>query len=199
MVSLDSIVFDLTILDTTRVTGYSGRLNMLVGSKIVPPTQLIFYDENLRKIYVESVRAYLYGMPNASIPMILRFFQISMRNRFRQVNNDFQANPKIEDLINWVEKTLNQKTTAHGFQILRNFVHTEDIVEDQDALEAIRHISLIVNKVIPYQVTLINQFCNPCLTEHSYSFKKDEYYIGNNLVVACPKYTLRKMYFKANI
>ncbi len=201
MSNLDTIKFNLWIKDTLEVSGYNNRLNMLVGAKIIPPTQLIFSNETLRKIYSESIMDYLYGSPNSSIPIIIKFFQITIRDKFRQVKGDPQANPKVEDIINWVEKFLDQKTTAHGFQILRNLVHTEELVVDQDALEGIRHVSIIVNKVLPYEFTFIDAFCSKCSTTHHYKFKKEDYYIGNDLTLQCPnnRFPSSKTYFKANI
>jgi len=176
----EQVKFDVWT-DITEVYGFKERVSLLMGNKIEIPFAWIAGDSTLRDIYAESVKAYLYGLPNSSIPMTLRFLQLICRDEFRQATGKSDESPPLEDLINWTEKRLNEKTTAHGFQILRNLVHTEALLKDQDALEAIRHISIIANKLRYFDKATVKIYCNFCQIKHEYGISPNEYILGKEI------------------
>ncbi|MDE1834877.1 MAG: hypothetical protein KGH64_06090, partial [Candidatus Micrarchaeota archaeon] len=184
----DGIAFDPALVDTTGVAGYNNRLTVLIHTKIEVPIVPLSAstDGTLRKIYIESVKDYLYGLPNSSIVMTVRFFQLVARDRFRQVENKPTAKPDVEDLVSWTAKHLGEDINTRAFQIMRNYVHTETLIEDADALEAIRHISKLANKLYPYTSVNHNSYCGRCRIYHTYTFNKADYYLGNALDIACP-------------
>lgn len=180
----ETVAFNV-MWDNTNVLGFKERITLLRGNKIEIPFGSIATDEVLKKIYRESVLSYLYGLPDASIPMSLRFLQLVSRKEFRRIKNQPTATPKLEVLINWTETQLHEPTTAHGFQILRNFIHTEQTVKDQDALEAIRHVSIITNKIHGFDVATVYVRCDHCGLLHIDTIPSQDYILGLERQVRC--------------
>ncbi len=59
-----------------------------------------------------------------------------------------KENARLSNSINELEEKYRYKDLAHGFRILRNLiVHEEVECKEQDALEALRHVSEILNRL----------------------------------------------------
>lgn len=175
----ESIPFDVW-MDTTDIIGLKERITLLIGYKIQIPFAPIASDPAMKQVYLEGIRSYVYGLPNASIPMMLRFFELVCKREFRRIENKPDADPKLEDLINWTERYLKEKTTAHGFQALRNLIHTDKLLEDPDALEAIRHISIITNKMWFFDKAKVLMWCETCQQYHTYEIPPQAYILGKS-------------------
>lgn len=102
--------------------------------------------------------------------------------------NDPPKERKLYKLTEWSEKFLgNKKELAHGFRILRNIIHEDNILTEQDAKETIRHVSAILNLLYPFEQGSLTIVCNLCKNKHNYFINKDKYYIGSILQLTCDK------------
>jgi len=167
------------------INKYNDRMSHLSYSKTIVP--VIFYKEieNTRTIYNEAVYAYLFGLPNASIPASFRCLELSLKKKYQEVEG---KSPKMNayELIEWSEKYLgNQKELAHGFRFLRNLIHEEKVVEEQDALDALRHITKILNLLFPFETARPKGTCNFCKTPYDYEISYDQCFLGNVIFIPC--------------
>jgi RNase P subunit RPR2 len=170
------------------IKNFKDRLNHLSYLKIVIPYKFFQINENCKQIYVEGLNAYLYGLPNASLPLILRCLEVGLKNKYSETKE--LKNFNLNNLINLAEGRLkDKKEIAHGFRILRNLIHSEKLVTEQDVLEAIRHISNILNLIYKLpEYTELEVFCKNCNTKHHYRIETSQYYIGNNMLFGCDKF-----------
>jgi hypothetical protein len=86
----------------------------------------------------------LFGLPDASLPMAFRCLEIGLKQHYEIVE---KKKPSLNafELIDWSEKKLGKKVEiAQGIRILRNLAHEEKTITEQDNLEAIRHITNII-------------------------------------------------------
>jgi hypothetical protein len=167
------------------INKYNERLGHLSFNRAIEP--LGFYNkvENARKIYAEAIFAYLAGLPDASLPMIFRCLEIGLKRYYEEVEG---KKPLIKawELIDWSEKKLGTKVElAHGFRILRNLVHEEKTVTEQDNLEAIRHVTQILNLLFPFQTAIITVNCATCRRSNTMQVSPDQLFLGNNMPVPC--------------
>lgn len=167
------------------INRYNERLGHLSYNRVIEP--LVFYQniENARQLYAESVFAYLSGLPNASLPVTFRCLEICLKKYYEKTEKK-RPSLKAHELIEWSEKQLgNRKELAHGFRILRNLLHEEKTVGEQDTLEAIRHVTQILNIVFPFDTSTLNGTCFFCKTPYNVSIPADQHYLGNTLSIPC--------------
>jgi len=172
------------------IKDFEKRLNHLSYLKVTIPYKFFKINKNYGQLYSESVYAYLYGLSNASLPLILRCLETGLRNKYREVEKENPKKLNLNNLIDWAENYLrDKKEIAHGFRILRNLIHSEKLISEQDVSEALRHISIILNLL--YELpkdTKLKVFCKNCNTEHQYVIQTHQYYIGNNMLFECDKF-----------
>jgi len=172
------------------IKNFRDRLNHLSYLKVIIPYKFFKINENCRTLYTESLYAYLYGLPNASLPLILRCLETGLRNKYKELEKKNPKKLNLNDLIDWAENYLRDKREiAHGFRILRNLIHSEKLISEQDVSEALRHISIILNLL--YELpkdTKLKVFCKNCNTEHQYVIQTHQYYIGNSMLFGCNKF-----------
>jgi hypothetical protein len=171
----------------TYINNYNDRLGRLAYDRVVEPLEFYQKIQNSQKLYAEAIFAYLVGLEDASLPVTMRCLELGLKEHFRQVEN---AEPSMTSyrLIEWAEKSIgNKKELAHGFRILRNLIHEEKVIEEQDALEAIRHVTMILNNIFPFSNAIISGACNFCNTTYNLSIPLDQCYLGNTIVVQCNK------------
>jgi hypothetical protein len=167
------------------INKYKERMGHLTYDRIVEP--LIFYEriENSKKLYAEAIFAYLAGLPNASLPTTFRCLELCLKQHYEEVEKK-KATLRAYELIEWSEKRLgDRKELAHGFRFLRNLIHEEKIVEEQDALEAIRHITKILNLVFPFSDAKLAGVCDFCKKPYNVTIPAAWCYLGNTVPVQC--------------
>jgi len=105
---------------------------------------------------------------------------------------EFTGKPRLEklfDMINWAETLLgSNKEMAHVFRILRNLLHGQTILSEQDVSEAIRHITILINLLYPptsFRV-LTNYICQNCQMKLQITIPTQENYIGHVFTPTCP-------------
>jgi hypothetical protein len=172
------------------VNDFNNRLGHLSYAKITIPYSYFKNVTNSKEVYNEGVYAYLYGLPNASLPLLLKCLELGLEDKYKEIEK--KEPPKdwsLYNIIEWSEKILKErKDLVHGFRILRNLIHTKELIREQDALESIRHISIILNSLFPPPDTIhLDVFCGYCNTTHPYQIKTEIYYIGNNVLFSCNK------------
>lgn len=169
------------------IKGYNDRLGHLSYNKIIEPIALYKKIEGTEKIYGEAVYCYLFGLPNASVPTIFRCLELGLKKKYEEVEG---RTPKMKayKLIEWSENFLkNQKELAHGFRFLRNLIHEEKQVEEQDALIALRHITKILNLLFPFSKVIVQSICNFCKTPYEEEVESNKFFIGNAIFIECNK------------
>lgn len=167
------------------INRYNERTSHLSYNNIVEPVSFYGRIQNSRMVYGEAVYAYLFGLPNASVPASFRCLELALKKKYQETE---KKSPKMNTykLIEWSEKHLgNQKELAHGFRFLRNLIHEEKLVQEQDALEAIRHISKILNLLFPFETVILRGTCGFCNTAYAYEADKSQCFLGNVIIIPC--------------
>ena len=151
-------------------TQADSRIALISQANIVKPVEFLRASgANTVHLYQEAVWAFVYGLHNSSVSTSLRCLEIGLRIKYEETN-DNKVPTRLIDLIEWAEPYLKSKRDiAHGFRILRNLVHTDTLVEQQDALEALRHVSKLLNVLYPAVVSSITQMCGTCGQTEAYS------------------------------
>lgn len=172
------------------INDFNNRLGHLSYAKIIVPYRYFQNVTNSKEVYSEGVYAYLYGLPNASLPLLLKCLEIGLTDKYKEMEKkDLPKNWTLYNIIEWSKDVLKErKDLAHGFRLLRNLIHTKELIKGQDVLESIRHISILLNLLFQLpDMTNLNVFCGYCNVEHSYQIKTERYYIGNNILFGCEK------------
>ena len=132
--------------------------------------------------YKEAVQSYILGMPNSSVVMSLKTLELGLKCKLGK------KDMRLFDLIKLLEEDRRYKDMAHGFRILRNLiVHEEVECKEQDALEALRHVSEILNRLFPFEKVSHLIICNACKKRYEVELKNDEFFLGNTIRTQCPK------------
>jgi len=170
------------------INEFNKRLSHISYLQIIIPSNLFEKSGDMKQVYSEAIHAYLCGIPNASLPLLLKCLEVGLRIKYREVEEK-ESDMNLFGLIEWSEKLLKErKEIAHGFRILRNLIHEEKVVNERDIPEAIRHTSIILNDLFPLPSNVaINVFCNSCNQWHQYPILTTNNFIGNNVLFACNK------------
>jgi hypothetical protein len=169
------------------VSKYSERLQQLAYNKVFRPVGLYDKVNESAQLYYEAIVAYLVGLPNACLPLIFRCLEIGLQKHYEEIERK-KCSLNSSQLIEWSAEALKDKReVAHAFRLLRNLIHKEGLIEEQDALEGIRHITQILNVVFPVRnpSEFITGYCPFCqhsfveLAERSYCF------LGNTFSLQC--------------
>lgn len=167
------------------INGFKKRVGHLSYNRIIEP--LGFYEkvENGRKLYGEGVYSYLFGLPNSSLPTMFRCLETGLKQKYREVEGK-EPSLNAFELIEWGERYLkNRKELAHGFRYLRNLIHEERVVEEQDTLEAIRHITKILNLIFTFPFVILKGSCEFCKNPYEVKTKKEICYLGSTISIRC--------------
>lgn len=121
---------------------YKNRLEHIQYFKIPPPMGFLDTNTNIKTIYRECLLCYLFGLSNSVIPSLLRVFEQALIKKYKLVEGKIPSdNVSLKNLIDWTEKIIEKESEiAHSFRLLRNYIHTDILVEEQDAIEAIRQL-----------------------------------------------------------
>ena len=168
--------FEILVEDVRR------RVDILAYFRVIPPLAAFRQCNIPSTFYKEAVQAYLLGMPNSSVVMSLKTLELGLKCKLGK------RDARLKDLIDEVETMKEYKDLAHGFRILRNFVvHEEVECKEQDALEALRHVSEILNRIYPFKGLHYPITCSYCGTQYGVKLSVEEYFLGNVIRVPCPK------------
>ncbi len=163
------------------------RFDHLTYFKVVLPKECFEKSKNSQAIYIEGVQAYLLGLPNASLPMLSRFFEIVLKSKYTEIED--RPVPKrwgLFKLIDWAEKYLkDKKEIAHGFRELRNLIHTDKVITEQDNIIAIQYISRLSNMLYSFKGINLSSSCPYCRTFQESKISKEQYFIGNRIQISC--------------
>ena len=163
-------------------------MSHLAYNKAIRPISFFAIIPSAEIIYREAILAYLFGLPDASIPTSLRCLEVGLTYKYTIETG--QAPPergKLFHLIEWAEQYLgNRKEIAHGFRLLRNLIHEPSIMAEQDALEAIRHVTNILNLLYPLtSYAKLTYSCQVCRTQSQQDWSIQQCYLGNVLNTYC--------------
>ena len=121
-------------------------------------------------------------MPNSSVVMSLKTLELGLKCKLGK------KNARLFDLINELKEEEQYKDLAHGFRILRNLImHEKAECREQDALEALRHVSEILNRLFPFEEVYYTMTCNSCKTSYKIKVKINDFFLGNIIRTQCPK------------
>jgi len=170
------------------IKSYEARMSYLAYVKAIGPLSFLATIPTAEIIYREAILAYLFGLPDASIPTTIRCLEMGLAKKHTDVTG--QPPPeRLYDLINWAERYLgNRAQMAHGFRILRNLVHGQSILSEQDAIEAIRHVTIILNLLYPLLAMPVttNYTCQKCKNPLTINVSMQDNYLGNIFKPNCP-------------
>jgi hypothetical protein len=169
------------------IDNYKKRLEHIQYFKIPPPWGYLDKNQNMKVIYRESILCYLFGLSNSCIPSLMRVLEQSLIEKYKRVENKKPSDEmSLKSLIDWAEKILKDKTqVAHSFRILRNYIHTDTLVQEQDAIEGIRHISIIVHNLFPSDCRALNTKCPGCGRMQVNTIPPNIGFLGNTLSIRC--------------
>lgn len=169
------------------IDNYKKRLEHLQYFKIPPPWGYLDTNQNMRAIYRESILCYLFGLSNSCIPSLMRVLEQALITKYERVENKKPSDDmSLKNLIDWAEKILKNKAqVAHSFRMLRNYVHTDTLVQEQDAIEGIRHISIVVHNLFPSEFSALNTTCPFCRRMQTNTIHPDIGFLGNTLNIKC--------------
>jgi len=158
------------------------RINHLAYFKVVPPLAMFQTCNISSTFYKEAIQAYLLGMPNSSVVMSLRTLELGLKCK------SGKKDAELKDLINELIEKSQYKDLAHGFRILRNLVvHEEAECKEQDALEALRYISEILNRLFPFKGAYYTITCSSCGTSYKIQVDVNDFFLGNIIRTRCPE------------
>ncbi len=169
------------------IKNYGTRMSHLAYFKVLRPVTFLNEIPTATVIFTEAILAFLFGLPNASVPTTLRCFEVGLKVKYVQDTGE-KAPDKLYSLIEWAEKYLgNRRDIAHGFRILRNLVHSPTIMTEQSALEAISHVTTIINLLYPLLTVSISTTynCRNCGVGLQVDVPVQDNYLGNILTYNC--------------
>jgi len=164
---------------------YDQRLSQLRFFRVVRPFGHFVAVPESTVSYNEAVYAYLFGLPNASVPMSTRCLELGLTHCYES-SSPGSTRPKLNGLIHWAENKLGPRHhLAHSVRLLRNLIHQKTPIPEPSALEALRHVSLLVDCLLPFQTAYIVQTCPFCGAVYSYAVVRADYYLGSILTLSC--------------
>jgi len=162
------------------------RFELLTTTKTPLPWAFLKSRPSIQAIYRQCAYCYLFGLPDACLPTLLRALELSLISRYETTEG---KKPPLEmglaKVIDWAESYLKENDVAHSFEILRNFIHTEKLIPEQDCLEGIRHVSLILETLCNSQDIVMNVVCHYCHYTGTASVLSGEGYLGNKMTMQC--------------
>jgi hypothetical protein len=126
-------------------------------------------------------------LPNSCIPNLVRVLENALSQKYEIVTQKKPQKMDLVELIKWAETKLDiNSTIAHSYRILRNLIHTDKLLYEQDCLEGIRHVTDILTDIFPE----FGEFQINCPNYHFPKNKNIEFidevkFLGNTLEVPC--------------
>lgn len=167
------------------INKFNDRVGHLSYNHVIEPCGFYNKVENGNRIYGEGIYTFLFGLPDASLQMTFRCLEIGLK-RYYEDTEGKKSSLKAWELIEWSEKKLgSKKEVVHGFRILRNLTHGEKTITEQDDLEAIRHVTEVLNLVFPFQSATITAYCGTCRRFTPMEALPEQLFLGNTIPVPC--------------
>ena len=172
----------------------------LKKQEIVMPWAFLNAVENSADLYLESINAYIYGLPNSSIAQTVRCGEIALRKYLENKGEKSFSVKKWEkivvvnvedahlvDLIEEHGNELRDKDEMHYFRTLHNKIHRNELLTDLDALNALDKITKQINHLFPFTEATVSIKCpyKFCGNVAPITFPFNSYFIGNEAKLTC--------------
>ena len=169
------------------IEGYERRIEHLRYFRIFKPLSLIRTVPQTLDLYSEAVQGYLLGLPNASVPMSARCLEIALTRRYEDAGCPSPQRQGLHNLIEWAGPFLDGKQdVAHAFRLVRNLLHETSLVQEPIALEALAHVTTIINLAFPLPPHGIRRYiCASCGIEQESPVAISECWLGNRVNITC--------------
>jgi hypothetical protein len=169
------------------VDAFKQRFEQLSSVKSPFPWSSLKSNPNVHSIYRQSLYSYLFGLPDACLPTLSRVLELSLKSKYEAVEGKKPSNEMdLARLTDWAESYVkNDSTVADSFRLMRNLVHTDTFIQEQDCLEGIRHLSTILEKLQPSQNITLNVVCHYCKTTAMATVPEGQNYLGNKITRQC--------------
>lgn len=173
--------------DAERIRKRNEREGLLKSKKVVVPTAALDKTETGRILYAEAVGGYLSSIPNGAFDNIMKVLEITLRKKYEEMTNKpTPTHLPLENLIDAAEKYLkDSKDLAQSFRIKRKNIHFDKQTSELYTLDAIFHISNMLNLVYPYESTVCFYACPACHMQERINVRKEDNYLGNVLNLRC--------------
>jgi hypothetical protein len=196
-----------TVPNLVTVDNYSNRLNMLIQIKVVYPYSFSNIKVEFKLLYSEAIHSFLYGCPDAALSLAVRCLEQGLKHylnisnikeiHYKDKNGNKKSirliHAKLFHLIQCDENPVKDKDILQYLKSLRNYTHEEKLVEDFHALEAIKHVTDVLNELLSFEtLTITVEPCRLCGQNHSINIEPKDYFIGNRIKLKCPN---RSEYF----
>ena len=194
----EGILFGNLLGNIITIDGFDDRRKQF--TRLNPIVPVAFFEGGAinRHIYVEAIRAYMYGVPNAAVALVSKCVEVALRNRLitygmsevtlrgRKIT---LSDTELYDLIESDEGSMllrDRKEEATYLRQLRNHIHDARVVNDVYALQAISHMHDIILTLYPNpQTVYVRYMCAYCRQQHSYSLRGIDYYPGASFSLKC--------------
>jgi hypothetical protein len=166
---------------------FKRRFQQLAFTRTPFPWASLRIIPNIQTIYRQSVYCYLFGLPDACLPTLLRVLEQSLISKCETVEGKKPADGfGLANLVDWAASFMKKDVNvAHSFRLMRNLVHTDTLIPEQDCIEAIRHVSTILEKLYPSQNIVISVVCHYCHTTGITGLLEGQNYLGNKITLQC--------------
>jgi hypothetical protein len=166
--------------------GFNDRFETLRRMQITIPYGLFKTNPDAQKIYRQGVLAHLFGLSDASVPMTVRVLELALKQNYKEKVGK-ESPSKLVDLIDWAEPLLGLRHgIAQSWRIIRNLIHGQELVTDMMAMDAIRHVSDIVNLLYPFESASIPTTCPTCGgPQGTYYAPRHLALLGSNVKLEC--------------
>ncbi|GEM_PF-5264450 len=167
--------------------GYKTRLQQVEYARVPFPTGFLKKSHNIRVIYRQSLSSYLFGLPDACMPMLMRVLEQALKLKYEEMEGKKPSRDlDLAKLIDWAESILkNKANVAHSFRMLRNLLHSDQFVQEQDCLEGIRHVNIIIENLFPGDQLRIETRCPHCGFSGITFLTSDSRVLANTLSLHC--------------
>ena len=190
-------------------------ISNIKNDTVIMPYTFFTVNDNFRNIYYEGVYSYLYKLPNASLPALVKCLEAGIKELYKALKQQTTLSPKESQFINNIDTKLaqikkhrnqeplddielfdlieaasvyypNKKEVLQYLRSLRNLIHRIDIIKNEDAKYALIRITEALNTLYEVPESInIKVKCEICGEVHSYNLNKKEYYIGNVISLNC--------------
>ncbi len=197
--------------EQVKSRGYNSRLNEVKQAKIIIPNKFLREVPDVNEIYLESIKAYLFGLKSSALFQIVRCGEIALRERLRKDGiNKISINTKAGvmakdidradffELVEFKPDLLCDKDLVNYFRSLRNRIHKNEEITYTDAIYAIEKITKEINNLFKFEEVKLTVKCGNCKYINSYLIKPEEFFIGNEITFICTSDRHKPFLFNTN-